>query len=46
MEDLLSSSENTGRLTNAVERDKACQSAPSDTSEAPTKHRPEGSDRQ
>ncbi|MBV5246929.1 site-specific integrase [Mycolicibacterium sp. PAM1] len=45
-EDLRSSPENAGRLTDAVARDKACQSAPTDASGAPTKHRPEGSDKQ
>ena len=45
-EDLLDSPENARRLTDAVARDKVCQSTPTDTSEAPTKHRPEGSDEQ
>ena len=40
---LLRSPANARRLLAAVERDKASQSVPSDTSEAPTKHRPEGS---
>lgn len=43
---LLNSPENARRLTDAVAHDKARQSAPTDTSEAPTKHRPEGSDEQ
>ncbi|MEW5813078.1 MAG: tyrosine-type recombinase/integrase [Actinomycetota bacterium] len=43
---LLQSPENARRLIAAVERDKASQSAPPDTTEAPTKHRPEGSDEQ
>lgn len=43
---LLRSPENARRLLEAVARDKAGQPAPSDASEAPTKHRPEGSDEQ
>lgn len=43
---LLRSPENARRLLEAVARDKPSQLAPSDTSEAPTKHRPEGSDEQ
>ncbi|OMC11111.1 integrase [Mycolicibacter heraklionensis] len=41
---LLRAPENARRLLEAVARDKASQPAPSDASEAPTKHRPEGSD--
>lgn len=43
---LLRSPENARRLLEAVARDKPSQPAPSDASEAPTKHRPEGSDGQ
>ncbi|WP_428367984.1 tyrosine-type recombinase/integrase [Mycolicibacterium sp.] len=43
---LLRAPENARRLLEAVARDKASQPAPSDASEAPTKHRPEGSDEQ
>lgn len=43
---LLRAPENARRLLEAVARDKASQPAPTDTSEAPTKHRPEGSDEQ
>lgn len=43
---LLRSPENARRLLAAVERDRASQFAPSDTTEAPTTHRPEGSDQQ
>ncbi|CAN3130671.1 hypothetical protein ACNUDN_04477 [Mycobacterium sp. smrl_JER01] len=43
---LLRAPENARRLLEAVARDKASQPAPTETSEAPTKHRPEGSDQQ
>lgn len=43
---LLRSPENARRLMAAIERDKGSQPAPSDATEAPTKHRPEGSDEQ
>lgn len=43
---LLRSPENARRLLAAIERDKASQPAPSDTSGAPTAHRPERSDEQ
>lgn len=43
---LLRAPENARRLLETVARDKASQPAPSDASEAPTKHRPEGSDEQ
>lgn len=43
---LLRSPENARRLLEAVARDKPSQPAPSDASEAPTMHRPEGSDGQ
>lgn len=43
---LLRAPDNARRLLEAVARDKASQSAPPDTSEAPTTHRPEGSDEQ
>ncbi|AZP81970.1 tyrosine-type recombinase/integrase [Mycobacterium avium subsp. paratuberculosis] len=43
---LLSSPENARRLLEALGRDKAIHPAPSDTTEAPTTHRPERSDEQ